>query len=111
MDTEVTFVNNADQRKRIEGVNQEIVKILVILVTDLIVKIHSLSHLHGLMIASQHNDFFGVSQFERHQQDHDFHTHGSPVYVVSEEEHMLFRLGLKWGEETDDLEKVEELSV
>ena len=61
MHTEVAVIHDANQWKGIEGVDQEIVKILIVLVTDLIIKIHGLSHLHCFMIASQHDDFFGVS--------------------------------------------------
>jgi hypothetical protein len=63
------------------------------------------------MVSSQHYYLFRVLNLQRHQQHRHLDAHWSSVDVVSQKEQMLFGLGLEGGEETDDFEEVEELSV
>lgn len=63
------------------------------------------------MVPSQHYYLFRVLNLQCHQQHRDLDAHRSAVDVVSQKEQMLFGLGLEGGEQTDDFEEVEELSV
>lgn len=40
--------------------NDEVVEGLIIFLAGLVIKIHGLSHLHGLVITSEHEYFFWV---------------------------------------------------
>lgn len=111
MHTKVSFINNANQRKGIKSYHQRVIKRLIVFFAGLLVKVHYLGHLNCLMVAPEHNNLFGVFDFESHQQQSYFDSHRPAVDVVSQKQQMLFGLRLQRRTQTDDFEQVVELPV
>jgi len=67
MHTKITLVYDTDQRKSIETIHEIKVNILIVFLAGLVVKIHDLSHLTSLVVASKHNNFIRVFNLQSHQ--------------------------------------------
>ena len=111
MDAKILFVDDADQRETIEGVQQLQVDVLVVLLATLLVEVHCLGHQSSLVVASEHDYLLWVLDFESHQADHHFDSHESSVYEVAQKEKVFFWFCLEGRKEAEDFEQVLELSV
>jgi hypothetical protein len=84
MDTKVFIINYTSQWHSIEHIHDTKVQILIVLLTTFLIKVETLGHLPGLMIASEQENIVLVLNFHCHQQDYYLHAERSTINVVTQ---------------------------
>lgn len=85
MHTKISLIDHTGQGQGIEGVHKVEIDILVVLSADFVIEVHGLRNLAGLVVASQHDNLPGVSDFDGHQQQSHLAPHWPAVDVVTQE--------------------------
>jgi hypothetical protein len=108
MESEELIIHETGDGEGIEGLHEQVVSLLVVLVNALGSEVEELGHLTTLMVSSQHVDCPRKVEFEGVKEEDDFTGERSSIYIVSEEE--VFGL-LRIASDIEHLHEVIVLSV
>lgn len=105
MESEELVVHETRDGQRVEGLHEQVVGLLVILVDALSSEVEELGHLTALMVPSQHVDCPRKVKFKGVKEKDNFAGKGASIYIVSKEEIFgLLRI-------TSDIEHFDEVIV
>ena len=76
-------VHKTSNREHIEGVHEEIIRVLVKLVEDLRPEIEESTHLTTFMISPQQEDWLWKIDFDCIDQQHTLNRKRAPIYIIS----------------------------
>jgi len=91
MQGEELVVDETTDGEGIEGLHEEVVGLLIVLVDALGPEVEELGHLSALMVAPQHVDRGGIVQLKGVQEQHHFAREGPSVHIVPQEQVLRLR--------------------